>query len=394
VNIKIITDSSFPVGLASANRIMSYAKGLVKNNCNVTVICLIPTESPDLVFNSFISGHIDGVNYSYPSGRTIRNKYFLKRRIDNTLGIFKTFFTLLFEEKDNKTDVIIYYATSTFSALLLFVVSRIRRIIFLKEESELPHVYLIKNHYIRNFLFKQIHYLLFDGFLLMTKRLEKYFKEENNLSTPCIHIPMTVDFDRFNNIEKKGEIKKYIAYCGTLNNAKDGVDILINAFGQVAKDFPELYLYLIGECVSKEVCQSYTSIIETQQLTEKVIFTGRVNKDAIPVLLCNATILALARPSSLQAEGGFPTKLGEYLATGIPTIVSRVGEIPDYFTDEVDIFMVEPGSVESLTNKIKEILKNYNFAMEVAGRGKAIALDHFNYNIQIDKLINFIKSLK
>lgn len=394
MNIKIITDSSFPVGLASANRIMSYAKGLIKNNCTVTVICLKPTENPDLVFNKLNSGIIDGIYYKYPSGRTIRSKYFFKRRIDHALGIFKTFFSLLFEEKYNKTDAIIYYSTSTSSALLLFFITRIKRIIYLKEESEFPFVYLTKNHYIRNLFYTHLHYMLFDGLLLMTKRLLKYFKDEKKINKPSIHIPMIVDFDRFDKVDKKQEIRKYIAYCGILNNEKDGVDILIDAFSRVAKDFPELYLYLIGDSISQKVYQSYTKKIDTQQLSHRVIFTGRVDMDIIPKLLCNAAILVLARPNSIQAEGGFPTKLGEYLATGNPVIVTNVGEIPDYLADEENVFMAVPGSVDSLANKIKQILLNYKIAMEVAGRGKAIAFEYFNYEVQTEKLLSFINSLK
>lgn len=393
MNIKIITDNSFPNGLAGTNRIMAYAKGLVRNNCKVSVFCLKPTENPKLVFNKMSVGFVDGIFFNYLSGKTIRSNFFLIRQVDHFFGLMKICFLLLSEGRHNKTDAIIFYSTSTSSAVLLFLVTRVKRIILVKEESEFPFVYLIKNHYIRNFLYRYLHYLLFDGLLLMTKRLINYFKDEKKISTLSIHIPMTVDFDRFNTVKKNHSSNKYIAFCGILNNEKDGVDLLIEAFSIVVKDFPEFYLYLIGDSISQEVYQSYQKNIESKKLNKKVVFTGRVDKDMIPELLCNASILVLARPKSIQAEGGFPSKLGEYLATGNPVVVTRVGEIPDYLTDGENVFMAEPGDVESLTNKIKEVLSNYKLAIEIAEKGKSVAIDNFNYEKQAEKILSFIKSL-
>ena len=50
----------------------------------------------------------------------------------------------------------------------------------------------------------------------------------------------------------------------------------------------------------------------------------------------------MARPDSRQARGGFPTKLGEYLATGKPVCVTKVGEITVYLEDNVSAFLAEP----------------------------------------------------
>lgn len=37
MNIKIITNDPFPVGMANTNQITSYAKGFTENNCNLSV---------------------------------------------------------------------------------------------------------------------------------------------------------------------------------------------------------------------------------------------------------------------------------------------------------------------------------------------------------------------
>ena len=394
INIKIITLDAFPIGMATSNRIMSYAKGFIENGCNVSVYCVKPTENHKAVFNKLSSGVVNGIYFKYAGGKTIKNKHYINRQIDNFNGVLKICTEILKEKKQNKTDAIIYYATSTSLAFLLFIITRLKNILFLKEENELPIVHTKKNFFLAKILFNKVHYSLPDGLLLMTKRLMKYFAEEKKINTSLLHVPMTVDFDRFNDAKNNNNVMKYIAYCGELNNKKDGVDLLIDAFAIVAKNFPDVSLYLIGNASSEEELQLYKKKVNQNQLTQKVFFTGRISKDAIPELLCNATLLVLARPQSPQAESGFPTKLGEYLATGNPVVVTRVGEIPDYLTDNVNVFMAEPGSTDSLVSKMKIILLDYTHALKIGQNGKRVAMEHFNYKTQAKNISDFIKSFK
>lgn len=356
---------------------------------------MIPLDDPRQILNKFPFGFVDEISYEYPSGKTIRNDRFINRRIDSIVGILKTCVDIINEKKSDKTDAIIYYSPSTSRALLLYLISRLKNIIFIKEESEMPFVYLRKMRFnLQKVAFRRLHYSLFDGILLMTNKLVRYFTEEKRLKKPYLLVPMTVDFSRFNNLPTGQKQSNYIAYCGTLNNKKDGVDILIEAFYLLSRDYPDLMLYLIGESASDEEYRLYVEKLKEYRLTTRVVFTGLISSDAIPELLCGASMLVLPRPISLQAEGGFPTKLGEYLATGKPVVVTRVGEIPEYLSDEVNVFMAEPGNINSLSHKMRQVLQNYKHAQEIGQKGKLVAFEHFNYETQTKKIINFIKSLK
>jgi glycosyltransferase involved in cell wall biosynthesis len=394
LRIKILTSEPFPVGLAASNRIMTYAKGFAEQNCKISVHCFKPSERPDKIFNHSSSGTIDGIYYSYSGGKTILDRRFINRRIDNLIGIVKISYELLREKKSNKTDAIIYYSELPVSAMILYLITRIKHILFLKEESEIPEVYLGTMNLIQKILFKKLHYPLFDGLLLMTNRLIHYFKIEKKTNTPLLHVPMTVNFSRFSEIQESDKTVEYIAYCGALNDKKDGINVLIDAFVKLAREFPHINLYLIGEASTQDELDQYTNQINLHKLSDRVVFTGRVSKDTIPKLLAYATILVLPRPISLQAEGGFPTKLGEYLSTGKPVVVTKVGEIPDYLTDGVNAFMAEPGSVDSLASKLKDVLMDYENAKTIGENGKKTVIESFNYQVQTKNILNFIKSFQ
>lgn len=393
IKIRIITTEPFPVGLAATNRIMTYAKGLAEQNCLVFVHCIKPTERPDHVFNKNSSGMIGKVTYSYPGGKTILDSNFLKRRADNFIGISKMLLEILREKKIDRTNAIIYYSAQTIPAIFIFLVTRIKHIIFLKEESESPDVYLAHKTFLEKFLFKRLHYHLFDGLLLMTNKLIRYFTEIEKIKAPVLHVPMTVDFERFQNLENTERTESYIAYCGLLNNKKDGTNILIEAFTRLTVYFPSIKLYLIGDAINADEYKQYVKQVQENGIANKVVFTGRLSGEKIPEILTNAKLLVLPRPASLQSESGFPTKLGEYLSTGNPVVVTKVGEIGQYLTDRVSAFMAEPGNIDSLFLKIQEALTDYPNARNVGARGKEIVLREFNYRIQTGEILNLIKSL-
>ena len=83
---------------------------------------------------------------------------------------------------------------------------------------------------------------------------------------------------------------------------------------------------------------------------------------------------------------GFPTKLGEYLATGNPVVVTKVGEITDYL-DNGCAYLAEPDSVQSFSDKLIEALTNENSNI-VGNKGRDIAIKYFSHKKQGEKLSN------
>ena len=178
-----------------------------------------------------------------------------------------------------------------------------------------------------------------------------------------------------------------------MGGSKDGVPILIDAFKLVCNEFDNVKLYLIGDASNQEEFNKLKQKVNELKLTDKVVFTGKINREDIPMYLCNASILALARPKSLQAKGGFPSKLGEYLSTGNPVIVTKVGEIPKYLTDCENAFLSEPDSAKAFAEKLNFVLSNIKLAKRVGQKGREVAIKQFNYKTQAKRIINFIDEL-
>jgi len=221
----------------------------------------------------------------------------------------------------------------------------------------------------------------FDGIYVINNTLKSYFSKKTNGKVPISIINMVVDPTRFECNRISGNTKTIITYCGTLDGDKDGVPVLIESFAIIANEFPLLKLQLIGSLNNKLTRQNIESLIQKLGIESRVIITGPVKRDEIPDLLCKSDILALARPSNKQAEGGFPTKLGEYLATGNPVVVTNVGEIGLFLKDRKNAFMSEPNSAEKFSEKLREALVNDNTA-QIGIEGKKLVYNEFNYLTQ------------
>lgn len=229
-----------------------------------------------------------------------------------------------------------------------------------------------------------------DLFAIMTNTLMSYYQKLAKPEAKFMLLLMTVDLSRFYDVKETNSYQKpYIAYTGTMNNQKDGVDVLLKAFGKIADKYPQLHLYLAGPWHYDVAGQD--ELMGEMGLSNRVHRLGMVKRDSIPDFICNASVLALSRPDSHQAQGGFPTKLGEYLATGNPVCVTKVGEIPDYLEDNVSAFMAEPGDVDSFANALNRALQDDEKSKCVGAKGKEVAEKFFNAEIQSKKLSEFLK---
>ena len=132
------------------------------------------------------------------------------------------------------------------------------------------------------------------------------------------------------------------------------------------------------------------SIIAKLNLTNRVFIKGRIDSNQVPSILAGAKILVASQPDTKRAEGGFPTKLGEYFMSGVPTILTDVGETSQFFKNGVHMYFAEPESPIDFADKLKFIIDNYNIALSVAAKGKKCIEDIYSHTAAGKKLHNFL----
>lgn len=227
-----------------------------------------------------------------------------------------------------------------------------------------------------------------DGLFVISNALKEYYAKIG-VDIKRIHIiNMFVDINRFEGI-KKSRKEKYIAYCGAVSYDKDGVNILIEAFSKFLKTHSDYRLRIIGKGLTLDTISRLKLLAQDLGAKDAIDFTGPVLPEEMPQLLCDAMILALARPDNLQAKNGFPTKLGEYLATGNPVVVTAVGEIPCFIKHGENGFLSAPDSI-SFAEQLCYVADNYDDACKVGLKGRELAYNAFSYKTQSGIVLNIM----
>lgn len=231
-----------------------------------------------------------------------------------------------------------------------------------------------------------------DGIIVISQKLKSYFIEQGIAAEKLRVINITVDSKRFEGVTKDSSSGRSIVYCGSVSNNKDGVDRLIKAFAAICKKHSDVHLCLLGKASSADVKNSNEELIRHLKIEDRVSMPGRVAFSDMPQWLVNATVLALDRPNNIQAEYGFPTKLGEYLLSGNPVVVTAVGDIPLFLKDKESALIANPDDNDEFAEKLDWALSHPEEGQMIGERGREIALSQFNYLTETKKLVEILKS--
>ena len=196
----------------------------------------------------------------------------------------------------------------------------------------------------------------FDGFICISDILVEFCKKHGRKRSRTIKIRMTVDVDQISKYVTKN-IDDYVCYAGCVNEEKDGVDTL------------------------RKACQGM----------DLRIAIGLSHEEALR-MMAGARCLVLARPDSLQARAGFPTKLGEYLALGRPVVATMVGEIPCFLKDGVSAYLAEAGNANDIAEKIRMVFSDRDYAESIGKAGRVVAEKFFDYRGMEASLCEWMKS--
>ena len=389
--VSVVCTYPFPQGLAATTRIISYLKGLNKEGIDTDVFIYRPTELYNNKSNYPPRGFYQGIQYIYPKTRTY-SKYKILRVVKRYYYHLVTCYNIWKENKKKKIDFLLI-SNDFLNILFLFTffakLIKIRPV-FITDEYPMPiRVYLKKDIPI----WKKILYKLIlsyeDSFIFMTNKLNNFFNKE--LNKPFHILPTITDTSRFEIECPQTPEKKYLCYMGNMELSKDNVDNIIIAFSQIQSQFNDIELYLYGAPNPKDK-KFLEQLIQKLNLQNKVFLKGKVPIEEVPCILKNAYILVSSQPDTKRAEGGFPTKLGEYMATGIPTILTDVGEISNYVKDGIHVHIVPPENPTAYADKLRYIISHYTHCCKIAANARQYLFENFDYRTIGKNLKSFLEN--
>jgi glycosyltransferase involved in cell wall biosynthesis len=191
-------------------------------------------------------------------------------------------------------------------------------------------------------------------------------------------VPNGIDLTEFKDLPPKGSFRqkhgleakhRVILFLGRLHRIK-GIDLLVNAFAGLARDFSDARLVIAGP--DDGYLPALQSLVNDLKLQEKVIFTGPVYGEQKLATYVDADVYALT--SSYEVFG---ISIFESLACGTPVVVTDRCGIADIVKDKAGL--VVPYETTPLKDALRQMLGDDKKRQQYGRDGQALVRGKYGW---------------
>jgi glycosyltransferase involved in cell wall biosynthesis len=163
-----------------------------------------------------------------------------------------------------------------------------------------------------------------------------------------------------------------------------GLPILTEAFAQLRQRVPQAKLLIVGDGPERE---NLVRELAARGLDAHTQFTGAVNPDEVPQLLA-AMDVAVA-PYAAQSNFYFsPLKVYEYMAAGLPVVVSRIGQLADLINTGVNGILCPPGDAIALADALEKLWRSPNLRHNLGQAARKTVIAHHTWEAIAQQILH------
>jgi glycosyltransferase involved in cell wall biosynthesis len=391
MKILFLTHYFPPEGNAPASRTYDNCKRWVAAGHDVTVLTCAPNVPDGKVYEGYQNKlrqeeYVDGI-------RVIRVWTFIAAnkgavlRIMNYLSYFvSAFFTGLFLPRP---DVLICTSPQFFCGLVGVIIGRLRclpRVLEIRDiwPESIQVVGAMKKSFltlllerVELFMYRSANHVVTVGKGYRDKLLERGVPAEGidvitNGADLEFYCPG--DADRAFRNKYDLEDKFTVAYVGTIGMAS-GLEVALEASRKLIAEGDDSFRFLlVGDGAEREALQERA---EAEDL-KHVVFTGRLDKSFMPVLLRSVEGCFIHLRKSDLFKTVLPSKLFEAFAVGRPIILGVDGNARELMeTAKAGIF-IEPGNADALVDAVRQLRYNSTLRDQFSKNGLKYVTQNFN----------------
>ena len=219
-----------------------------------------------------------------------------------------------------------------------------------------------------------------DVMLVLSEQWRRYFADLSlNISIRVLYNPVVCP----GKVHRSNNARPVILSMGRLGKRKGTYDIL-KAIPHVLETYPNAEFWLGGDGDVKQVRKILSRELWGGNVRLLEWVRGKKKEEA----LLQANIFLL--PSYHE---GMPIAILEAMAYALPIISTPVGGIPEAVVDGEDGFLVRPGDVEAITNKIISLLKTPELRHSMGANARERAIKKFEISSVLEQLFAVYGSL-
>ena len=170
-----------------------------------------------------------------------------------------------------------------------------------------------------------------------------------------------------------------------------GLGAIVQAMALLKPRYPDAVLHLIGRCHFDQ--HNLEALPEYASLRDNLIFYGHFpHAEALPIVARCRAGLALLQPVGDYPDS-YPTKLFEYMALGLPVVVS---DFPLYraVVESANCgFCINPADDLAIATALTTIIDHPEEATQMGEAGKRAVSDRYNWATESEKLISLYQKI-
>ncbi|MDO5699635.1 MAG: glycosyltransferase family 4 protein [Dermatophilus congolensis] len=201
---------------------------------------------------------------------------------------------------------------------------------------------------------------------------------EGESGRPVHTVPNGVDLARYRVVTPRETARPVVAFVGGFRPWHDP-DQLVRAAAELGRRGTPVELLLVGDgpCL-----QQVLDLAASCQVAVRSV--GLVAPEQVPEYLAQADIAVAPYP---KGEAYFsPLKVAEYLASGLPTVLSAVADLPDLL-DPHEAHLVAPGDEPAFVDALGRLAANVGERARMGEAARAAA-QRFTWSAVVDTILS------
>ena len=224
--------------------------------------------------------------------------------------------------------------------------------------------------------------------LLVCRPLRGRFR--NRPSEVVYNVPPWWSYASLEDLTRSGRV---IVYSGGITWDR-GVRVLLEALVQVRRCVPDVRLKMVGEYKEPGIRKWVEEFVRKHGLEECVEHTGWLPYDEVPAQLAEADVgVALLQPVRYNYRISLPNKLFEYMAAGVPVVISDFSEIGKVVRETGCGILVDPTDPEAVARAIVRLLSHPEEARRMGKRGRKAVEERYCWERMEEKLARVYNSV-
>jgi|GEM_PF-6449573 len=141
-----------------------------------------------------------------------------------------------------------------------------------------------------------------------------------------------------------------VIVCISSGSRRDDIPVLLASASELAAKHVNCHIHIVG--LQPKPRLQFVELAKSLSLDKIVTFHGFIDKPEFEGLLQQASLMVHLRTDDPSSRACFPSRLYEVFSYGVPVILSQVGDVERYFTDNKDCIVIPPSTCGCLTEAI------------------------------------------